>query len=86
MFNPLGKTGRVIGSDFAGVVETLGDSVPAANGLKVGTTVAGFLQGACSINERRGALQEYLVCPWGLSSGLAKGCELKLRQLSVCVL
>ena len=66
MYNPLGRTGRVIGSDFSGTVDALGNSVPAASGLQIGSRVAGFVQGACSINDRPGAFQEYVVCPWDL--------------------
>ena len=66
VFNPLALSGRVIGSDFAGVVDALGDAVPPTSGLKLGDRVAGFLQGACSINERPGAFSGYLVCPWDL--------------------
>jgi hypothetical protein len=44
MFNPLARTGRVIGSDFAGIIDFLGDAVPAASGLEVGLPVAGFLK------------------------------------------
>lgn len=42
MFNPLGRTGRVIGIDFARNIDLLGDSVPAASGSEVGFPVAGF--------------------------------------------
>lgn len=56
-YHPLGKPGRVVGSDFCGMVVT-----PAA-GLAAGQRVAGFLQGACSVNDRPGAFAEYLVCP-----------------------
>ena len=66
MFNPLASTGRTMGSDFAGVVQTLGDAVPPTSRLKPGDRVAGFLQGACSVNERPGAFADYLVCPWDL--------------------
>ncbi|KIW67829.1 hypothetical protein PV04_07055 [Phialophora macrospora] len=64
--HPIGNTGRVLGSDFAGVVVTLGSSVPSSSGLQVDSRVAGFLQGACSVNARPGAFAEYLVCPWDL--------------------
>jgi NADPH:quinone reductase-like Zn-dependent oxidoreductase len=85
MFNPLGSTGRVIGSDFAGVVEILGDAIPAVRGLKVGTPVAGFLQGACSINERPGAFQEYLVCPWDLVWQVGNGMRIEdAAVISLC--
>lgn len=63
VYNPLGSSGRVIGSDFAGVVVSLGPSVPATCGLNPGDRVAGFLQGASSVNDRPGAFAEYLVCP-----------------------
>lgn len=66
VFNPLASTGRTIGSDFAGVVHALGDAVPRTSTLKPGDRVAGFLQGACSVNERPGAFADYLVCPWDL--------------------
>ncbi|MCJ1392661.1 hypothetical protein MMC18_005531 [Xylographa bjoerkii] len=66
VLNPLASSGRVVGSDFAGVVDTLGDGVPSPSTLKNGDRVAGFLQGASSINERPGAFAEYLVCPWDL--------------------
>ena len=61
--NPLGATGRVVGSDFAGVVESVGLDVDSH---LTGKRVAGFLQGACSINDRPGAFAEYLVVPWDL--------------------
>ncbi|WYZ45996.1 hypothetical protein EsH8_IX_000221 [Colletotrichum jinshuiense] len=58
VLNPLGKTGRTVGSDFAGtVVES------NATTHQSGQRVAGFLQGACSVNNRPGAFAEYLVCP-----------------------
>lgn len=63
--HPLASSGRTIGSDFAGRVEALGAEVPSTNILR-GTRVAGFLQGACSVNERPGAFAEYLVAPWDL--------------------
>ena len=67
VFNPLATTGRTIGSDFAGVVDTLGDAVTQPlSGLKPGDRVAGFLQGACSANDRPGAFAEFLICPWDL--------------------
>ncbi|KAK3078217.1 hypothetical protein LTS18_008133 [Coniosporium uncinatum] len=34
--------------------------------LKPGSRVAGFLQGACSVNERPGAFAEYVICAWDL--------------------
>jgi NADPH:quinone reductase-like Zn-dependent oxidoreductase len=64
--HPLGSSGRTIGSDFAGTVIELGSEVPRTTSLLVGERVAGFLQGACSVNERPGAFAEYLVVPWDL--------------------
>jgi NADPH:quinone reductase-like Zn-dependent oxidoreductase len=64
--HPLGATGRTVGSDFCGTVVSQGSSVPASSELQHGVVVAGFLQGACSANERPGAFAEYVVCPWDL--------------------
>ena len=61
VFNPLGKTGRVVGSDFAGTVESLGLHVPSLNPhMRVGQRAAGFLQGASSVDDKPGAFAEYL--------------------------
>ncbi|POS72803.1 hypothetical protein DHEL01_v208802 [Diaporthe helianthi] len=99
-FQPLGATGRVVGSDFAGLVVARGPTptpisppqspsdsrngaepawpptrfVPGGSRLRRASTtltrvinrgdrVAGFLQGACSANDRPGAFAEYVVCP-----------------------
>ncbi|KAF1988939.1 hypothetical protein K402DRAFT_461382 [Aulographum hederae CBS 113979] len=64
--NPLGTTGRTVGSDFAGTIISLGSAVPPTSTLQPGDRVAGFLQGACSVNERPGAFAELLVCDWDL--------------------
>ncbi|KAF2105405.1 chaperonin 10-like protein [Lophiotrema nucula] len=64
--NPLGSTGRTIGSDFAGEIAILGPSIPASSSLQVGDRVAGFLQGACSVNDRPGAFAEYVKIDWDL--------------------
>ncbi|KZL63586.1 hypothetical protein CI238_02894 [Colletotrichum incanum] len=58
VFNPLGETGRIVGSDFSGTVVESNSTTQ-----QVGQRVAGFLQGACSINDRPGAFAEYIVCP-----------------------
>ena len=63
VFQPLGLTGRVVGSDFAGTIVAFGDAVPVDCGLQLGSRVAGFCQGACSVNDRPGAFAEFLVCP-----------------------
>lgn len=85
-FNPLASTGRIVGSDFAGLVVARGLLAPSSasppndtlNGggsrlrrssttfstsINRGDRVAGFLQGACSVNDRPGAFAEYIVCP-----------------------
>ena len=85
VFNPLGSTGRVIGSDFAGLIEFLGDAVPETSTLKLGDRVAGFLQGACSVNQRPGAFAEYLVCPWDLVWKVKDGIRLEeAAAVSLC--
>lgn len=66
MFHPLGATGRLMCSDFAGIIDMMGSSVPLNSGLRCESRVAGFLQGACSANVRPGAAAEYIVCPWDL--------------------
>lgn len=64
--SPLGSTGRIIGSDFAGEILELGINVPRSDDIRIGTRVAGFLQGACSVNEHPGAFCDFLVVPWDL--------------------
>ncbi|KAM0724077.1 hypothetical protein Q7P37_000257 [Cladosporium fusiforme] len=84
--HPLGESGRVIGSDFSGVVEKIGHSVPASAAITTGSRVAGFLQGACSINNRPGAFAETVVCPWDLVWKIG---ELPFQQaaaVSLCAL
>jgi NADPH:quinone reductase-like Zn-dependent oxidoreductase len=61
--NPLGGSGRTVGSDFAGIVSNRGSNAPH---IKLNQRVAGFLQGACSVNDRPGAFAEYLVVPYDL--------------------
>lgn len=61
-YNPLGKTGRIIGSDFAGTVHYASQESLFLPGQRV----AGFLQGACSRNDRPGAFAEYITCPTDL--------------------
>ena len=86
VFHPLAQTGRTIGSEFAGVVEALGDAVPqSTSGLKPGDRVAGFLQGACSVNDRPGAFAECLVCPWDLVWKVGEGMRLQeAAAVSLC--
>jgi len=61
--NPLGASGRTVGSDFAGIVSARGSNV---DHIKLNQRVAGFLQGACSVNDRPGAFAEYLITPYDL--------------------
>lgn len=63
---PLGSSGMIVNSDFAGIVSATGQEVSSSGGLPLGTLVAGFLQGACSVNPRPGAFAKYLVVPWDL--------------------
>ncbi|RSL52048.1 hypothetical protein CEP53_008216 [Fusarium sp. AF-6] len=70
---------RVIGTDFAGIVveagpELGGSSDPRA---KPGTRVAGFLQGACSVNDRPGAFAEYITAPFDLIWAVPPGMSLE---------
>lgn len=60
VFNPLGASGRVVGSDFSGIVEAISST---STYLKPGDRVAGFVQGASSINPRPGAFASYVVSP-----------------------
>lgn len=99
-FEPQGNSGRIIGSDFAGLVVARGPPAPppgaagspestgsnsntnsspsrlrrsstansslsavTVNVISRGERVAGFLQGACSVNDRPGAFAEYVVVP-----------------------
>ena len=89
VFNPLASTGRTIGSDFAGVIDAVGNAVPQSpaggGGLKRGDRVAGFLQGACSVNDRPGAFAEFLVCPWDLVWKVGDGRRLQeAAAVSLC--
>ena len=85
--SPLGRTGRIIGSDFAGFVHEVGSAVPHGSGLQVGTRVAGFVQGASSINNRPGAFAEYAVSPWDLVWKVANDMTLEqAATISLCAL
>ncbi|SCO58438.1 related to toxD gene [Fusarium fujikuroi] len=59
---------RIVGTDFAGVVVEAGSAIgdlPDPR-VKIGTRVAGFLQGASSVNDRPGAFAEFIVVPYDL--------------------
>ncbi|KAK5118383.1 hypothetical protein LTR62_002897 [Meristemomyces frigidus] len=72
--HPPGTTGRIIGSDFAGTIAAFGPSalnlITTPNhvtvNLQIGDIVAGFLQGACSVNPRAGAFAEYSIVNFDL--------------------
>ncbi|RBR23786.1 uncharacterized protein FIESC28_03402 [Fusarium coffeatum] len=59
---------RIIGTDFAGVVIEAAAEIadPDDARVKPGARVAGFLQGACSVNDRPGAFAEYIAIPYDL--------------------
>ncbi|KAG6873798.1 hypothetical protein C0995_011023 [Termitomyces sp. Mi166 len=50
--------GRVVGSDFAGTVDKVGEGVTQ---WEIGDRVAGFVQGATSVNPRPGGFAEYAI-------------------------
>ncbi|KAM0427387.1 hypothetical protein ACHAQK_012102 [Fusarium lateritium] len=60
---------RVVGSDFAGEVAKVGSGLEKVDDprVKVGTRVASFVQGACSVNERPGAFAQYVCIEWDLA-------------------
>lgn len=86
VYHPLGQTGRIVGSDFAGVVDLVGDTVPQQeSGLRPGDRVAGFVQGACSMNDRPGGFAEYVVCPWDLVWKVEEGTRFQgAAAVSLC--
>ncbi|KAF5601198.1 hypothetical protein FPCIR_2380 [Fusarium pseudocircinatum] len=60
---------RVVGSDFAGEVAKVGSDLDKVDDprVKVGTRVASFVQGACSVNKRPGAFAQYVCVEWDLT-------------------
>ncbi|KAG6864986.1 hypothetical protein C0991_005808 [Blastosporella zonata] len=50
--------GRTVGSDFSGTVDKVGEGVTQ---WEVGDEVAGFVQGATSVNPRPGGFAEYAI-------------------------
>ncbi|KAI9149966.1 Zinc-type alcohol dehydrogenase-like protein C2E1P3.01 [Paramyrothecium foliicola] len=78
---------RVIGTDFAGIVvrasENLVDESDAR--VKPGARVAGFLQGACSVNDRPGAFAEYVTASYDLVWLVPEGLSLEAAStVSMC--
>ncbi|KAG6847164.1 hypothetical protein H0H93_009762, partial [Arthromyces matolae] len=59
--------GRVVGSDFSGTVDKLGEGVTQ---WKVGDRVTGFVQGATSVNPRPGGFAEYAILEADLAIGI----------------
>lgn len=87
-FRPIAKAEdlRVVGSDFAGVVAAVGTDV-AKGQWKAGDRVAGFLQGATSVNDRPGAFAEYLTVPSDLVWKVRDNMSLEeAAALSLCAL
>ncbi|KAH7240018.1 chaperonin 10-like protein [Fusarium redolens] len=59
---------RIVGTDFAGVVVEVGSEISDLSDprVKTGARVAGFLQGASSVNDRPGAFAEYIAVSYDL--------------------
>ncbi|KAM0192268.1 hypothetical protein ACHAPI_008442 [Fusarium lateritium] len=82
-----GQEKRIIGTDFAGVVVEVGSGVedPSDSRVKLGARVAGFLQGACSVNDRPGAFAEYITIPYDLVWAVPKDLSLEeASTISMC--
>ncbi|KAJ4204936.1 hypothetical protein NW759_014745 [Fusarium solani] len=78
---------RVVGSDFAGVVTKVGTDAEKLDDprTQVGTRVAGFVQGACSVNERPGAFAQYVCVEWDLVWHVPEGMSLgEAASVSMC--
>ncbi|KAF5667086.1 ToxD-like protein [Fusarium heterosporum] len=82
-----GQERRVIGTDFAGVVVEAGPNTGDVSDSRVkpGARVAGFLQGACSVNDRPGAFAEYITVPYELVWAVPEGTSLEeAATISMC--
>ncbi|KAL7755259.1 hypothetical protein ACKLNR_015016 [Fusarium oxysporum f. sp. zingiberi] len=78
---------RIIGTDFAGVVVEAGSEISDLSDprVKVGTRVAGFLQGASSVNDRPGAFAEHIAVPYDLLWNVPDGLTLEeASSISMC--
>ncbi|KAJ4038307.1 hypothetical protein NW756_008559 [Fusarium oxysporum] len=78
---------RIIGTDFAGVVVEAGSEISDLSDprVKAGTRVAGFLQGASSVNDRPGAFAEYIAVPYDLVWNVPDGLTLEeASSISMC--
>ncbi|CAI0648747.1 unnamed protein product [Colletotrichum noveboracense] len=68
--NPIAtQDDRVIGSDFSGEVVQVGEGLDVVDDTRaqIGARVAGFVQGACSVNLRPGAFAEHLAVEYDLT-------------------
>ncbi|KAM0200010.1 hypothetical protein ACHAQI_011872 [Fusarium lateritium] len=82
-----GQEKRIIGTDFAGVVVEAGPGIddPLDSRVKSGARVAGFQQGACSVNDRPGAFAEYITIPYDLVWAVPEGLPLEeASTISMC--
>ncbi|KAJ5770263.1 uncharacterized protein N7511_002314 [Penicillium nucicola] len=78
---------RVVGTDFAGLVETIGEDLKYLEDprVKIGARVAGFVQGANSTNERPGAYAEYVLTDYDLTWRVADSVPLEnAATISMC--
>ncbi|GKZ21900.1 hypothetical protein AbraIFM66951_007331 [Aspergillus brasiliensis] len=78
---------RVVGTDFAGVVERIGEDLKTLGDprVKIGARVAGFVQGANSANDRPGAYAEYVVADFDLTWRVADDVPLEnAATISMC--
>ncbi|PCD26256.1 hypothetical protein AU210_012687 [Fusarium oxysporum f. sp. radicis-cucumerinum] len=78
---------RIIGTDFAGVVVEAGSEISDLSDprVKAGTRVAGFLQGASSVNDRPGAFAEHIAVPYDLVWNVPDGLTLEeASSISMC--
>ncbi|TFK38490.1 chaperonin 10-like protein [Crucibulum laeve] len=65
--HPSDGPGRIVGSDIAGIVNSVGEGV---QGWKIGDRVAGLLQGATSGNPRPGGFAKYAILEADLTIGI----------------
>ncbi|KAK1147829.1 hypothetical protein N8T08_000342 [Aspergillus melleus] len=78
---------RVVGTDFAGVVERIGKDLKGLEDprVRIGARVAGFVQGANSANDRPGAYAEYVVSDYDLTWRVADHIPLEnAATMSMC--
>jgi hypothetical protein len=76
---------RIVGSDFADVVVQAGGDILTEANFRVGDGVAGFLQGACSVNGWPGAFAELVIISWNLVWKMPKPSIVKQLLKLQCV-